>query len=64
MIQEGDIVRFRRFGNSWQVKIIGDVYASLYCRGKYIIVDIKKIKYKKVKGRFKSLRGLLWIRKS
>lgn len=63
MIQEGDIVRLKRFGRPWQVKIVGDHYVSLYYKGKYIIVDEKLIKYKKVKGRFKSLRGLRWLGK-
>lgn len=64
MLKEGDIVRLKLFGRPWQVKIVGDYYVSLYYKGKYIIVDRELIKYKKVKGKFKSLRGLLWTRKS
>lgn len=55
-INKGDHVKLRILGHHWIVEYVGKYHIGLYYRGKRLIVDMCKIKHKKVRGKYRRIR--------
>ena len=55
-LNKGDHVKLRSLGHYWVIENVGMYHTALVYKGKHIIVDKCRVKYKKIRGRYMRIR--------